>query len=1046
MPADRGTQIIEVPDYEGLLAKYEALQRDRDDIHKNLVAMRVAIGDMEKDRDKYKARIRVLEEEAKELQQELGCWESATGCGSHDKGADLIAALRRERAQLDNQLAGARKERAQFFADASRNATEREEQRTRAEKAEAELAKLISLVRAWSAADFQYARAALCGESDPLQAAVETYNSAQAALLAAVGITEYDKLSAVISAGGCEHRKELDRLYAPKPCADCDLTMPLDFAKICDACKNSLPHALWLLFTATPMNERRLAGEAIWHILTARNRQNDDRTELRSEIEHLQRVSKAAHERAEKAERIAAENAQANQISCANWERVSERVATLEKELARFQRPIDGLAEIEKSHAFNQSLINDAQRDAKNTTDHNKWAEAHDRLRQYGANDFHPTIDKLLSIIRQQAVEIERQRSHYDAGMKQAQNVVAEVSLQLQEQKALRERIEKLPRAEWQIDGMGTPVADGDWLHRSEVLAALEPAEQPLEKVEELASDADDMGNQIALVRDWWYRRSRAWKRSARGFRTKAKMFHSALLLAHKERDAARAALDAFARADTQPQIAGFMVGTGELVRLESEKAVPASESFGMKTPDQIVREKEYIRTLEARQVYDLPISISVISEGGRDVIHFDDGPEGWTLLPANTSTEISLQEVVDSMIRIIGRCSDSLVRQRDEAREKLEQQLAAAQGDREMRKELGDIMGGVSPKNPDKIPSWPLLHNTARGLRRLADQAGEGNSHLWKMVAAAVGDEWKKYHTAGTSMAGALCATIAGIRQRLAEYERPFPGSEFREIEARHKNIADSADLSESAHAAHKDRARLLDALRNIDAALNEVLKINQSLKRELAAEKSRQRNEEDTWGYRILVRSRRLERALDSSERKRAELAMRLVEEQKKLSEVEERIERERASRREAEGIAAIAKKELEKTQAEIAAQKNDLADLELERQKAAAEREALLTASWYALRRVGTDPDFRYHMLMTETMDRLCGAVAAASGKDPEALKKECSVDRQPEYRRVEPQLVVERKKTAELERLVDRIAAEAKIDWERLEALREEVKEP
>ncbi|HNB04301.1 MAG TPA: hypothetical protein PKV97_00085 [Thauera aminoaromatica] len=569
MTEPRGTQSIDIPDYAGLLDKYEALQRDRDDIHKNLVTVRVALADMESERHGLRAQVKMRDEEIAGLKQ--------------DMGADLVAALRRERAQLDTQLAGARKERAQFFADASRNATEREEQRTRAEKAEAELTKFVSLVRAWSAADFQYARAANCGESDPLQAAVEAYNSAQAALLAAVGITEYDKLSAVISAGGCEHRKELDRLYAPKPCTGCNLTMPLESGKVCDACKNSLPHALWLLFTATPMKERQLAGEAIWHILTARNRQNDDRTELRSEIEHLQRVSKAAHDRAEKAE---------------------------------------------------------------------------------GA--------------------------------------------------------------------------------------------------------VDDMGNQIALVRDWWYRRSREWKRSARGFRTKAKMFHSALLLAHKERDAVRAALDAFTRADTQPQIAGFLVANGEAVRFENGNVLPAD-------------------------------------------------------------------------------------------------------------------------------PQTQIAH-----LRQINTE----------------------------------------LKQELARLTKPFPGSEFREIEARHKNIADSADLSESAHAAHKDRARLLDALRNIDAALNEVLKINQSLKRELAAEKSRQRNKEDTWGYQILVRSRRLERALDSSERKRAELAMRLVEEQKKLSKVEERIERERASRRAAEGIAAIAKKDLEKTQAEIAAQKNDLADLELERQKAVAE----------------------------------------------------------------------------------------------------------
>ena len=100
------------------------------------------------------------------------------------------------------------------------------------------------------------------------------------------------------------------------------------------------------------------------------------------------------------------------------------------------------------------------------------------------------------------------------------------------------------------------------------------------------------------------------------------------------------------------------------------------------------------------------------------------------------------------------------------------------------------------------------------------------------------------------------------------------------------------------------------------------------------------------------------------------------------------------------------------------------------------------ALLDAVQYTLRRVGTDPDFRHHMLMTETMDRLCRALSEVTGQEFEALKREYSLDRQPDYRRREPQLTVERRQVATLERLVERLSSDAGIGWERLEELRNE----
>lgn len=75
-------------------------------------------------------------------------------------------------------------------------------------------------------------------------------------------------------------------------------------------------------------------------------------------------------------------------------------------------------------------------------------------------------------------------------------------------------------------------------------------------------------------------------------------------------------------------------------------------------------------------------------------------------------------------------------------------------------------------------------------------------------------------------------------------------------------------------------------------------------------------------------------------------------------------------------------------------------------------------------YALDRVQTDPDFAYYMLHTATHEKLVAAEASILGKDPAKHIKERREDRQPEYRRREPDIVRLRDKLEELERQVAR----------------------
>lgn len=67
-------------------------------------------------------------------------------------------------------------------------------------------------------------------------------------------------------------------------------------------------------------------------------------------------------------------------------------------------------------------------------------------------------------------------------------------------------------------------------------------------------------------------------------------------------------------------------------------------------------------------------------------------------------------------------------------------------------------------------------------------------------------------------------------------------------------------------------------------------------------------------------------------------------------------------------------------------------------------------LFLAAVYVLRRMQVDPDFADVMILTETHERLCQAVALATGADIAELRRETSEDRQPAHRRREPRRLV------------------------------------
>lgn len=81
------------------------------------------------------------------------------------------------------------------------------------------------------------------------------------------------------------------------------------------------------------------------------------------------------------------------------------------------------------------------------------------------------------------------------------------------------------------------------------------------------------------------------------------------------------------------------------------------------------------------------------------------------------------------------------------------------------------------------------------------------------------------------------------------------------------------------------------------------------------------------------------------------------------------------------------------------------------------------ALYDAVRYALDRVQTDPEFRWHMTATETLDRLVAAEAAYLGRPREDIAAERANDRQPEHRRRRAACSVNQERVLELELLLE-----------------------
>ena len=81
------------------------------------------------------------------------------------------------------------------------------------------------------------------------------------------------------------------------------------------------------------------------------------------------------------------------------------------------------------------------------------------------------------------------------------------------------------------------------------------------------------------------------------------------------------------------------------------------------------------------------------------------------------------------------------------------------------------------------------------------------------------------------------------------------------------------------------------------------------------------------------------------------------------------------------------------------------------------------ALYDAVRYTLNRAQTQPEFRFHMLGTATLDVLIHAEAAYTGRSEAEVRAERETDRQPEYRRTRPECELNRERVADLERLLE-----------------------
>jgi hypothetical protein len=82
-----------------------------------------------------------------------------------------------------------------------------------------------------------------------------------------------------------------------------------------------------------------------------------------------------------------------------------------------------------------------------------------------------------------------------------------------------------------------------------------------------------------------------------------------------------------------------------------------------------------------------------------------------------------------------------------------------------------------------------------------------------------------------------------------------------------------------------------------------------------------------------------------------------------------------------------------------------------------------ELLYDAVRYALNRVQTDPEFRWHMLGTEAFDRLIRAEAAYTGRSEHDVRADRETDRQPDYRRRRPACALDRGRVRDLEILLE-----------------------
>lgn len=80
-------------------------------------------------------------------------------------------------------------------------------------------------------------------------------------------------------------------------------------------------------------------------------------------------------------------------------------------------------------------------------------------------------------------------------------------------------------------------------------------------------------------------------------------------------------------------------------------------------------------------------------------------------------------------------------------------------------------------------------------------------------------------------------------------------------------------------------------------------------------------------------------------------------------------------------------------------------------------------LYDAISYTLNRVQTEPEWRWHMLLTETFERLVRAEAAYTGRPEEEVMSERMVDCQPEYRRRRAECAVNRERVRVLELLLE-----------------------